>query len=321
MKNRSLLMGCILIISIITIMCVSFLVGSGNKNHRNEKQRKIGILYMTMNNPYFNVINKEIIAVAQDNGDVVITRDSGLDPERQVHQIQSFIDEKVDIILLNVVDWKAILPILKKVKKAKIPVIAVDTQVYDKEYVVGTITSDNYGAGIMIAKDLMSKCEGGRILLLEHMSNKSSQDRINGFINTLNVYRWPYEIVSEIETYGQLEIAEPKVKELLEKGENIDVVVALNDPAALGAMAALENKGKLSNVLVYGVDGAPEAKAMIYNGMMTGTVAQSPKETGKIAAKCVYDLLSGKEIKEKTILPVKLVTKDNIDEYSLNSWE
>lgn len=277
-------------------------------------------MYMTMNNPYFNVINKEIVAVARDRGDQVITRDSGLDVELQIQQMEEFIEEKVDIILVNAVDSQKILPALKKAKKAKIPVIALDTEC-DQEYVDAIITSNNYLAGAMVAKDLMEKRDGGRVLILEHVNNRSSNDRIDGFLKTLKQSKQPFEIVDRLECYGQLELAEPLVEEVLNRGEKIDVVMALNDPAALGAMAALEAYGLLDNVLVYGVDGAPEAKAMIYKGLMTATVAQSPTETGKIAAKYMYTLMEGHEVKKKTILPVNMISIDNIGNYSLTNWE
>lgn len=56
--------------------------------------------------------------------------------------------------------------------------------------------------------------------------------------------------------------------------------MALNDPSALGAMAALQEHGLLENTAVYGVDGAPEAKSMIREGVMTATAAQSPIRIG-----------------------------------------
>ena len=111
------------------------------------------------------------------------------------------------------------------------------------------------------------------------------------------------------------------VEEVLKKRKDIDVVMALNDPSALGAMAALDAAGMLSDVLVYGVDGAPEAKSMIANGKMTGTAAQSPTRTGKIAVEYAYKILEGEKDLPPKIIPVTLITRENIDEYPLSNWE
>ena len=61
---------------------------------------------------------------------------------------------------------------------------------------------------------------------------------------------------------GNLEIAHPKMQEIIEETPDIDVVMALNDPSALGALAALEKNNK-NDVMVYGIDGTPEIKALM----------------------------------------------------------
>ena len=99
------------------------------------------------------------------------------------------------------------------------------------------------------------------------------------------------------------------VENVLPKTKDIDVVVALNDPSAMGAMAALDAEHMLSDVLVYGADGSPEAKTMIYKNRMTATAAQSPRITGK------------KPVESQYIVPVRLITRDNVEEYSLSGWQ
>lgn len=319
--KRKLFYICLSVCTLMTILCISILEGTTNKNNNNMPRKKIGAIYMTMNNPYFNVIHKEVEAVVTEKGDTIITRDSALDAEMQLRQMEDLIEQDVDVILLNAVDWKGILPGLKKARAAHIPVLAVDAEVYDSEYVEGMITSDNYEAGVIAARDMMKRLPGGNILILIQGNNKSARDRIDGFVETLNQSKWQYKIIDELECSGQLEIAQPLVEEVVKRGEHIDAVMALNDPSALGAMAALDAAGILDDVIVYGVDGAPEAKMMINDSKMTGTIAQSPTETGRMAVQFLYDIMDGKTIKKKTILPVTLITHDNIESFNLSSWE
>lgn len=75
--------------------------------------------------------------------------------------------------------------------------------------------------------------------------------------------------------------------------------MALNDPSALGAMAALQEHGLLENTAVYGVDGAPEAKSMIREGVMTATAAQSPIRIGQITAQTVYAILKRRGLRSR----------------------
>ena len=161
----------------------------------------------------------------------------------------------------------------------------------------------------------------GKILFLVQSENKSAIDRIKGFKETLEKAGWNYENIGDIECKGQLEVSQPLVENVLTKTKDIDVVVALNDPSAMGAMAALDAEHMLSDVLVYGADGSPEAKTMIYKNRMTATAAQSPRITGKKTVEMLYKILAGKPVESQYIVPVRLITRDNVEEYSLSGWQ
>lgn len=309
------------IVAALFAISTMLLFFSRNKNEDGKPIKTIGALYMTMNNPYFEVINEEVKAVVESRGDVLETRDSAMDAKVQAKQVESFIEEKVDCILINAVDWKNISVSLGKAKKAGISVIAVDTLVYNQSLVDGTVVSNNYEAGQQCARDLMRRRKSGKILFLVQSENKSAIDRIKGFKETLEKAGWKYEDAGDLECKGQLEVAQPLVENVLNKAKDIDVVMALNDPSAMGAMAALDAQHMLSEVLVYGADGSPEAKTMIYENRMTATSAQSPQMTGKKTVEMLYDILDGKTAEKQFIVPVTLITKDNVNEYSLSGWQ
>lgn len=322
MRGRKVILyaGYVIVAALFAISTM-LLFFSRNKNEDGKPIKTIGALYMTMNNPYFEVINEEVKAVVESRGDVLETRDSAMDAKVQAKQVESFIEEKVDCILINAVDWKNIGTSLGKAKKAGIPVIAVDTLVYNQSLVDGTVVSNNYEAGQQCAQDLMKRRKSGKILFLVQSENKSAIDRIKGFKETLEKAGWKYEDVSDLDCKGQLEVAQPLVENVLNKTKDIDVVMALNDPSAMGAMAALDAQHMLSEVLVYGADGSPEAKTMIYENRMTATSAQSPQMTGKKTVEMLYNILDGKTAEKQFVVPVTLITKDNVNEYSLSGWQ
>lgn len=322
MRGRKVILyaGYVIVAALFAISTM-LLFFSRNKNEDGKPIKTIGALYMTMNNPYFEVINEEVKAVVESRGDVLETRDSAMDAKVQAKQVESFIEEKVDCILINAVDWKNISVSLGKAKKAGIPVIAVDTLVYNQSLVDGTVVSNNYEAGQQCAQDLMKRRKSGKILFLVQSENKSAIDRIKGFKETLEKAGWKYEDAGDLECKGQLEVAQPLVENVLNKTKDIDVVMALNDPSAMGAMAALDAQHMLSEVLVYGADGSPEAKTMIYESRMTATSAQSPQMTGKKTVEMLYNILDGKTAEKQFIVPVTLITKDNVNEYSLSGWQ
>lgn len=285
------------------------------------KHKVFGVSYMTMNNPFYKIINNEILKVVEKNNDTLITLDPELDVDKQNEQIYKFIDQKVDGIFINPIDFEQIEPALQAAKRANIPVIIIDAPVSDESLVNCTIVSDNYDAGVQCAKDMMERLDSANIVLLKHTTAKSAKERIEGFLSVIDNNE-KYKVINEAECDGQLEIAMPKMQEIIEETPDIDVVMALNDPSALGALAALEKNNK-NDVMVYGIDGIPEIKALIgRNQMIVGTVAQSPIKMGQIAVENMYNILNGKKkIEKNIIIPISLINKENLFKYDEDRWQ
>lgn len=284
------------------------------------KHKVFGVSYMTMNNPFYKIINNEILKVVEKNNDTLITLDPELDVDKQNEQIYKFIDQKVDGIFINPIDFEQSEPALQAAKRANIPVIVIDAPVSDESLVDCTIVSDNYDAGVQCAKDMMERLVSANIVLLKHTTAKSAKERIEGFLSVIDNNE-KYKVINEAECDGQLEIAMPKMQEIIAETPDIDVVIALNDPSALGALAALEKNNK-NDVMVYGIDGTPEIKALIgRNQMIVGTVAQSPIKMGQIAVENMYNILNGKKIEKNIIIPISLINKENLFKYDEDRWQ
>ena len=292
----------------------------GGRESDREGGRCFGATYMTMNNPFYEIIDDEIRSALEARGDVLITRDPALDVDKQIDQVQEFIDRGVAAIFINPVDWKAIEPALSKAVEAGIPVVAVDSDVFDKDKVRCTVVSDNYQAGVLCAEYMMSHRKGGSILLLTHTAAKSGLDRIQGFRD--RVAGSPsFQIVDEGDCLGQLELAMPVTERLLKKHPGTDIMMCLNDPAAMGAMAALKDAGMTGKVEVYGVDGSPDGKSMIGEGMMTATAAQFPRRLGREAAEAAFRILAGEQVETIIKVPTELITDMNLEKYGSDGWQ
>lgn len=287
---------------------------------RQEEPLRIGATYMTMNNPFYSVIDEELRLMIESRGDILLTRDPALDQEKQNDQIHELLAGGIDLLVINPVDFQQIRPALEEARAEGVPVVIVDSQVSDPTLVACTIASDNYGAGVLCAEHLMRTRDAAHIALLEHPAAQSGVDRIQGFCDTLAGHP-QYQIVGRASSDGQLELAMPALDGLLNANPEIDVVMALNDPTALGAMAALEERNLLDRTLVYGVDGAPEAKNMIFEGVMTATVAQSPIQIGHTTAQVIYQILSGEPYETEIIVPVELITAENVNQFGSDGWQ
>lgn len=300
------------------VVCIAFLGFYKQLNpeaYFGKKRLKFGATYMNMNNPFFIKLNEGIKQVVEDQNGKLIALDSQLEIDKQISQVEDLIMQRVDVIFLNPVDWKKIKPALIKAKAANIPVIVIDSPVFDDSLVDVTVVSDNYSAGVLCAVDFINKTKGrGNIMILEHPTAKSAIDRIQGFEDTIGKYK-DIKIIARQSSNGQLEKAMGVMEDMLKSNYNkdsINAIMCLNDPTALGALAAIENTIKNSGILIYGIDGSDDAIKMIENGKLTATAAQFPVKIGNIAAETAYKKLSGEKVEKYIKVPVKLITKENM---------
>lgn len=308
-------------IFVLVICCLAFIYSKASMP--DSSQMKIGATYMTMNNDFYQTLNAELEKKTNQQGSRLYVRDSELDEKKQSQQIAYFIKEKVDVIVINPVksDSPAIIGALNKAKKAGIRIIVVDAPMSKQVAVDTTIVSDNYQAGVLIAKDMMGRLSEADILLLEHQNAISAMDRLQGFLDTIKGHP-SYRIVSQLETLGQTEESMPQVKNALDNGLEFNVVMALNDRAAIGALAAIKDQGVAEKIYIYGVDGSPDIKNFLANtNDIQGTVAQSPVQMGRKVAEVIEMLREKKSCDRQYLIPVRLINKDNISEYTVTGWQ
>ena len=320
-KREQLFMG-LLTLSLMVLIAMGLMqfLGTDLSARQTEGRRKIGAVYMTLNNPFYEVVDEEIRTAVENRGDVLISRDPALSVERQNEEIEELIADGVKLIFINPVDWRRCGPALAKAQRAGVPVIAIDTNVEADEAVVSTVVSDNFLAGQQCARHLVKSRQGGKVALLTHAQARSAQDRIQGFLDTLSHYP-QFEVVDQEECQGQLEIAMPAMERMIERHPEIDVVMALNDPAAMGAMAALKQAGRLDGVAVYGVDGVTETRDLIAQGHMQATAGQDPRGIGRRAVEEAYKVLQCEEPEPLVKLPTTLITRENAKYSSGEGWE
>lgn len=287
---------------------------------REGRNLKFGATYMTMNNPFYEIIDDEIRSVLEARGDILITRDPALDVEKQIAQVREMVDRKVDGIFINPVDWKMISPALEEAFQAGIPIIVVDSDVFESEMAGCTVVSDNYEAGSLCARHLLENRREGNILLLTHSAAKSGIDRIQGFKDAMKGHG-SFKVLAEEECLGQLELAMPVTERLLKVHPETDVIMCLNDVAAMGTMAALKDAGLAGKIAVYGVDGSPDGKSMVEAGFMEATAAQFPREIGREAAQAMYRILQGEAVESVVKIRTELITKENLEQYGSDGWQ
>ncbi len=324
-----------LLVNLLLYVPVAVLLWAGlsRKDYSaNQKENcyRIGVSYMTMNNEFYKIVNEEILNRAEMEGDQVILRDPALNADRQIEQIEAMLAMDVDVLVVTPVDGKRLSEVLNKAKEQGVYIVVVDTNLEDERLADCTITSDNYSAGCLVGQYFLKENQleenpskerqDANLLVMTHDSEKSGQDRVQGFLDVVEKSDRVH-VVQRINCDGQLEIAMPKIEEVIRKGTAFDTVFCLNDLAAVGVVAALDEHELLERVKVYGIDASPDAKALIKEGMMSASSAQFPSRIGQTAADVIYRLLRGEDVEKEILLPVELVTRENVEEYSIARWQ
>ena len=279
---------------------------------------KLGYTCMDGTNPFFVALEGSIREVVEANGDELISLDPQNSNETQIAQIEDMISRGVVALFVNPVDKDGIIAALDEVKAADIPMFGFDTEVADMSYLVTYAGSDNYNAGKVCGEDLIEKCpDGGPIIVLDSPTMQSVVDRTDGFLEAIEGKG--FDVVAQIDCMGNQEQGNLNGTDALTAHPDAVAIFGGNDPTALGAYAAAEAAG--SDCLIYGVDGSPDIKALIGEGKVTGTGAQSPMNIGKTIAELYYKWVDGEKIEDRYPIETFMINSDNIEEYNNGGWQ
>lgn len=156
---------------------------------------------------------------------------------------------------------------------------------------------------------------------MEHKDAVTGEQRIKGFLDTISAQS-QFKVMTKLESLGQTEIAMPAVEKIIQSQKDFDVIMALNDQAAIGAVAALDKQKVDHPILVYGVDGSPDMKNLLATTSdVTATVSQSPLKMGNQTARIAIKVANGESVPSKVTVPVKIITKKNIQDFDTKGWQ
>ena len=279
---------------------------------------KVGYTCMDGTNPFFVALEGSIREVVEANGDELISLDPQNSNEKQLALVEDLISQGIVAIFINPVDRDGITPALDALQAANIPMFGFDTEVTDMDKLVTYAGSENYNAGYVCGVDLVEKCpDGGPIIVLDSPTMQSVVDRTDGFLAAIEGHG--FEVVAQIDCMGNQEQGNLNGTDALTAHPDAVAIFGGNDPTALGAQAAAG--AARSNALIYGVDGSPDSKALIAEGKVTGTGAQSPMTIGKTIAELYYKWKAGEEVEARYPIETFMINSDNIDEYNNGGWQ
>ncbi|WP_405481066.1 substrate-binding domain-containing protein [Streptomyces sp. NBC_00009] len=280
-------------------------------NGSSGTSTKLGLSVSTLNNPFFVQMKAGAQAEAKKEGVKLTVTDAQNDASQQANQLQNFTSEGMSSVIVNPVDSDAVGPAVRGANKADIPVVAADRGV-NKAKTATLVASDNVAGGRQAAKTLADKLGGsGRIVILQGTAGTSaSRERGQGFAEGIKAYPGIKVVAKQPADFDRTKGLDVMTN-MLQANAGVDGVFAENDEMALGAIKALGSKAGKS-VAVVGFDGTPDGLKAVEAGTLYASVAQQPKELGRIAVQNAVRAAKDKKVAEMVKVPVKVVTSKNV---------
>jgi len=269
----------------------------------------VGLSISTLNNPFFVDLRDGAQAAAKRLDVNLIVLDAQNDSAREASGIEDLIQKKVAVIAINPTDSDAIVPTIKKINAAKIPVITVDRGA-NGGVVAAHIASDNVAGGRMAAEYVAKRLNGkGNVVMLEGIAGTSAaRDRGKGFREGLAKFPGIKLVAVQTADFDRAK-GLAVMENILQAQKKIDAVFAQNDEMALGAIQAIAAANRQKEMFVVGFDAIADALTAIKNGTMAATIAQQPKEMGRLAVEAAVKIIKKQSVPKFTPVPLKLVTK------------
>ena len=310
--NKSIRFG------IKTSLCFLFFVGLAAPVFAQKKLNAVAVTVGDLGNPFFvQIAHGAQDAAKKINPSVKFSAESSnYDVNNQTNQMDNFISSGVNLILLNAADSKGIAPAVMRAKAAGITVVAVD--VAAEGGVDATVTSNNKQAGELDGKYVADRLKGkGQVVIVNGPPVSAVTDRVAGFLEVIKKYP-DIKIVSQDQNAGGSRDGGLRVMtDLLTAFPKIDAVFAINDPTAIGCDLAAK-QAQRKDFFIVGVDGAPDVVPSLKDkdSLIAASAAQDPYTMAGKAVDIGYDIMNGKKpAQELTLIPVDLITKDNVDQY------
>ena len=283
------------------------------------KKAEIGVSLLTLTNPFFRDLGEAMKDEAAKHGMEVVLVSGEFDAAKQRNQVADFIVKRSAAIVLSPCDSKAVGTAIAEANKAGIPVFTVDiAALAGGAKVVSHVATDNLGGGRLAAQAIIEALGGkGKVAILDHPEVESVILRTKGFEEELAKQKQEkgvnIQVVARLPGGGAKDRSFRAAEDLLQAHPDLNGIFAINDPSALGAVAALEKSGKLGQVKVVGFDGMPEGKQAIKAGQIYADPIQFPDKIGRTAVQIIRKYLDGDDVPPETLIPTALYRKADAD--------
>lgn len=305
----------------LTTFAAAFLTGCSNEQAGDAASGsgngRMAVVVSTLNNPWFVVLAETARDAAVERGYEATIFDSQNDPSKESVHFDNLIASGYDAVLFNCTDAEGSIANVRRAKQAGVPVFCMDREITANDAAVTQILSDNYSGCVALGEYFVETVgeEGEYAEILGLISDTNTWNRSKGFHSVVDRFPDLKMVAQQSADFDRAKALEV-MESILQANPDIDAVFCGNDAMAMGAYQALLAAGKTEQVKVFGFDGADDVVNAIAAGKITATGMQFPKRMARTAAQSADEYLGGKrDFQQRTLVPVELVTQENVSNY------
>jgi inositol transport system substrate-binding protein len=289
---------------------------SNEKSQAGEnKKLVIGATMLSMQNEFIVNVHDEMAKKAEADGVELITVDAERSALKQVEQVESFIAQNVDAIIMNPCEVEASSPAITKALAAKIPIINVNSETSIKPSAF--VGSDDVESARIAMKFIAEKLGGkGNVVMMHGYMGQAAQiKREQGAREILKQYPGLKLLAHQTGEWDRAKSMSLMENWIQSFGSQINAVFAQNDEMGLGAVKALDDAGLKAKVIVVSIDAIPDALQAVKKGNLDATVFQNAEQQGAKAIETAEKLAKGQPYEKETLIPFQLVTQQNVGQF------
>jgi ribose transport system substrate-binding protein len=306
---------CRILTTVALASAVSLLGATGAAHAAGKK--KIALVQINQEALFFTQMDDGAQKAAKAAGADLAIFNSNNDPNAQNNAIETYIQQKVDAILVVAIDVNGIKPAITEAKKAGIPVVTIDAIVNgDNDVQVGV---DNRKVGTDIGTytaNYIRQSLGGKaqVGVVGALNSYIQNVRLDGFKAGLAAAP-NAKIVATVDGQNVQDQAQTAAENLISGNPGVQVLYATGEPALIGLVAAVSAQGVADHVKIFGWDLSAQAIKGIDQGFVAAVVQQDPEGEGKAAVNAALKLIAKQPVEKTISVPVTIVTKANVDKY------
>jgi ribose transport system substrate-binding protein len=295
------------------VLALSIAFAGCNRGGKGAGAKRIGVTLLTREHEFYRQLEAGLKDAADKQGYQLIITSGDFDLAKQQSQIENFVVQGVDAIIVCPADSKGIGPAIDRANEARIPVFTADIAAQGGQ-VVSHIASDNLSGG-RLAADFIAKALSGQgsVGIIGQQEVQSGLDRELGFKEEMKKYP-NIKIVSVLNGGGVRDRALKAADDMLQGNSDLKAIFGINDDSALGALSAAEARGR-NDLVIVGYDATAEAvNAIKRPSALKADVAQQPRDLGAKTIEAITTHFNGGQVPKSIAVPVKIVDANSLKE-------